>query len=77
MLTAVSYRRSRSQTHGEKLDPEPSQTEQPTEEAKEDSDVPLPRHLPTDLDLLDYMRELQERIAQLPTTEEQIKELAR
>ena len=58
-------------------EPEPPQAEQPTEETKEEPEVPLPWQLPLDPDLLNYMREVQERVAPLPSTEDQVTELAR
>lgn len=71
----VSNFRSRSQVVLEK-EPEPPQAEQPAE-TKEESEVPLPWQLPLDPDLLNYMREVQERVAPLPSTEDQVTELAR
>lgn len=76
LIRKFSHFRSRSNIQVEK-DPETPQVELATEETKDESQVPLPWQLPTDPDLLEYISEIQERIAPLASTEEQITELAR
>ena len=58
-------------------EPDPPQVEQPSEETNEEPEVPLVWQPPTDPDLLDYLREVQERVAPLPSLKDQVTELAR
>lgn len=75
-LTLRDVKRSRSQILPEK-EPEPPQVELPTEETEEEPETPLPWQPSTDPDLLDYMREVQDSVAPVPSIEDQITELAR